>query len=977
MSNLTPNAQTATTYLQQLGWSKAQAAGLVGNFQQESGVNLNTSALGDSGRSFGIAQWSPTRQSEFSKVYGFPIQKASLNQQLNYVDYELTKGNYQSVGDALKRTSTPTDAAVLVSNKYESPSIPMLGNRISYANSLYAGELTVPPTPGLSSIELANLAGRTQADGGDTSNNSEPTSGGVLSGTPWLGKSDKLSGQPYNVNPDAVDVSRPLTNVLHQYPSYTYGLSLHLLNASEYNTIVTDGSYIPNRVLVASAGRYNNVPGAGQFIRSPYFSDDFYFDDFTMTTVIGTNAHSRNTNAIELAFTLLEPYGMTLINRLLDQANDPEMNCDNYLDMVYLIQIDFFATDETGTIVGVVPGITKRIPIRLIQMDISTNTSGSKYDIKAVPYNHIAYDLSTVSTPANFEIKASTVGEFFQSGGTTNTSFNRAVNGWNKDLVNNNKIGVPDTYSFSIDPKIAGASFAGTGAISPRDTGMSDITNSNSIRQSNLGSASQEFNSSARTFSINAGTSIDKVIDNVIRHSDYIQNQIAIPDGVDPQTYLQQKAKNENQPLNWYRTVPTVTLGEFDPVRKVYAKNIIYHIQPYVIYNVKSDVAPQGKIDTFVKEYNYIYTGENLDVLTFDLNFNTLYYTAQTAYRSAMTSIFKTPDKSTSTKSTDNQNTNAYQGATQRPNSVMPMMVKPQVYNAKARATGGVITSKNVAVADLEDSLMTLSAADMLSVQLKIIGDPQFIKQDDCFYNPNTVNLSPGLDPRLTPNGSLQTDYGEIYVSLLFRTPVDVDEATGLYKFNVNYRTSVFSGLYKVLTVASEFKSGVFTQTLNLIRLPYQANYDYVNQPAQSTDQRTTDLSSTTINQRSRADNAQNVATQSAQSAEDSGLSAQAQAQDAVTPVPSKTQQDLSKVNETAPTQAVNQTNQPPQLGNNATDAALAQNYREKRDYLTGKAQEAEANGDTANANQYYNDAAQYDKWASTRQQRANGILGA
>jgi hypothetical protein len=134
-----------------------------------------------------------------------------------------------------------------------------------------------------------------------------------------------------------------------------------------------------------------------------------------------------------------------------------------------------------------------------------------------------------------------------------------------------------------------------------------------------------------------------------------------------------------------------------------------------------------------------------------------------------------------------------------------------------------------------------LSAADMLNIQLKILGDPQFIKQDDVFYSPMLIQSSLLGDPRLTPNGSLRTDYGEIYIKLTFRTPVDLDESTGLMQVGTNYRTSVFSGIYRVLTVQSELAGGQFIQTLNCIRLPNQPDYDYVNKPIPSTGQRSTD----------------------------------------------------------------------------------------------------------------------------------------
>lgn len=717
-----------------------------------------------------------------------------------------------------------------------------------------------------------------------------------------------------NPFPGQVDFTQALENVLHQYPSYTYGLSLHLLTVDEYNGLVSGEliNYKPVRVLIASAGRYNTETGGvipmtanGVFNRSPYFSEDFYFENLSMNTVIGVNQASRNTNAIELNFTILEPYGMTLINRLLDQANDPEINCSNYLDMVYLLQIDFFASDDTGTIIGAIPETTKRVPIKLTQMNIKTGVKGSEYQINAVPYNHTAFEQSIIGTPANFEITSSTVGEFFSSSDSEDVSFAGALNTWCRNLANNHKIRTPDTYTFDIHPSIASATFASAGSISNRDTPMASVANAKNIRLGNIGNSTKAFNTAKRMFSISTGTSIDKVIDYVVRNSSYIQDQVVIPDGVDPMTYLREKAKFANKPLNWYRIIPSVQLGDYDPVRKIYGKNVTYSVIPYVIYNVKSDVAPQGKIDNFVKQYNYMYTGENSDVLDFNIEFNTLYYTAQTAYRSALADIFKVPDGAQTASAA--KNSESYQGATQATNSVMPMVMKPQVFNAKSRATGGVVSAKTVAVADLEDSLMTLSSADMLNVQLKIIGDPQFIKQDDCFYGPLTDVVQ--FDPRLTPNNSLRTDYGEIYVLITFRTPTDLDDSTGMMAFSDNYKSSIFSGIYKVLTVASEFKSGQFTQTLDLIRLPYQADYDYIYPPKPEVDERASDLQPQYMNAQASSTPVIAVGTptmplanEESQIFKNTGIPETAGQLGALQ---SRAQQELAKINNLAPTQII------------------------------------------------------------------------
>jgi hypothetical protein len=50
-----------------------------------------------------------------------------------------------------------------------------------------------------------------------------------------------------------------------------------------------------------------------------------------------------------------------------------------------------------------------------------------------------------------------------------------------------------------------------------------------------------------------------------------------------------------------------------------------------------------------------------------------------------------------------------------------------------------------------------------------------------------------------------------------------------LMKFNPDYKLSIFSGLYEVITVTSNFSKGQFTQELVMTRLPRQSAFDYVN----------------------------------------------------------------------------------------------------------------------------------------------------
>lgn len=113
------------------GWADYQAAGIIGNLYGESG--LNPAAVGDGGRAYGIAQWHPDRQQVFKNVFGVPIQGSSLNQQLQFVQYEL-QHNESAAAKALRGTTNLADATSTFMRKYERPADgSSFGNRLAHA----------------------------------------------------------------------------------------------------------------------------------------------------------------------------------------------------------------------------------------------------------------------------------------------------------------------------------------------------------------------------------------------------------------------------------------------------------------------------------------------------------------------------------------------------------------------------------------------------------------------------------------------------------------------------------------------------------------------------------------------------------------------------------------------------------------------------------------------------------------------------
>lgn len=872
---------------------------------------------------------------------------------LTYVD-EISPASFKSVASSPRVPESAKAAVIALGNNYQDISTQMqAANKAEYdaahppaptqdtvANKFVGTDPNVAqskatdPANQLNDSEKANLQGSNNKPGetGGTSNSDE---GAVADKTKYgtdirsaiqnqAGPGVTIGEVKITVDPSPdskITYHGPFDNPLHDYSSYTYGLSLHMLSTDDYNKIIENQKYTPNRVIIASAGRYDGVETidngksstTGSFARAKYFDVDFYFENLNIRTVIGLNEHSRATNAVDLSFNIIEPYGVTLFNRILKLTNDINPDNENYLEQPYLLQIDFFGIDPTGEIVGIIPDQTKRIPIRILKFDIKVSNKGAEYSIQAAPYNHSAFDVASVSTPAHIEVVAGTVATFFQSneadiaatkaqanqqrelqqsqtlrvntstynglsGGVigpdgqityVNTSqlsassqaaaaaiatgdpiyrvksYGSALNAWQLQATDTNKQDIADRYYFNFDPEIAKSDFNLNGKLGPKDTPMTDVGNTAAHRKGNTGIEMLAMDYKTKRFPINIGTSVEQVINFVIRNSTYITNQMIVPEeiGNDPTAYVNKREQFKDKPLKWYKIVPTIKLLKFDKIRKQWGREITYNVIPYEVYNTKISVAPQGTYNDPLKIYNYIYTGENVDVLDFNIEFNALYYTAVTAYRGYISATTGMPiDEEDKIK-----NPQTYDGVANAPNAIMPMKEKAQTYDARARASMGGDTPATAAAVDTEQSLYTTAGADMLQAALKIIGDPMYIKQDDIFYPPDIFGSTLGPmnsnngDPRLIANGSLRMDNRELYIQVNYKTPSDIDESTGLMKFDDNYLQSLFSGMYKVLSVDSSFSGGQFVQSLQTVRLPRQASLDNGSKNSKETNQRNVD----------------------------------------------------------------------------------------------------------------------------------------
>lgn len=109
----------AIRFFEGQGWSRAQAIGIVANLDAESGMDSNVRQIGG-GPGYGLAQWENPRQRDFAAWAGKDIHQSTFNEQLRFIQYELTHSE-SAAGNALRGASSAREAAEIVTRLYERP----------------------------------------------------------------------------------------------------------------------------------------------------------------------------------------------------------------------------------------------------------------------------------------------------------------------------------------------------------------------------------------------------------------------------------------------------------------------------------------------------------------------------------------------------------------------------------------------------------------------------------------------------------------------------------------------------------------------------------------------------------------------------------------------------------------------------------------------------------------------------------------
>jgi hypothetical protein len=676
----------------------------------------------------------------------------------------------------------------------------------------------------------------------------------------------KVEQNPNIPDPQNNNLPSIVQNPLEEFASVTPLWTLACLTPEQFNNPASyrNSTGDLKNVIFASGGRFDDQRQSTLFGTPEYF-----VNNFIMKAIVAAGGKTGNSNAFKFEFDIYEPYSMGL---LLQSMQAAALNAGylNYMENCpYLLRLDFNGYKEDGTILTSIK--PKFFTMKFTSVKFQVTESGSQYKVEAIPYNHQGFT-DTVNVLYNeLKIIASTEGTVEDILVNSPESLIAALNKIEQNMVDEQKIGYPDVYDiqfpqnssdFASTTKPPQANAAVVDPNAPPDvTIQGDIVPSilrTKLSQAKLGFTSNDIGKASlgftqssggnfvmkkegdqrdektgivnrdgmtidpnkRAFQFGQNQSLTAMINRIILSSDYAKK------AMDPKNLV-------GGYIRWFRLDVQIELLKYDPLVGDYARKITYRVVPFLVHHsvfTNPNAAIIGYQDIkkqICKAYEYIYSGQNLNVLKFDININNLFYTGSSSSAENKSAQVSNQDQKgpaeDPAKTTKNNQGTAPEAQTA---TLGRSRVKrdPKLLGAPPGGSGDRSTEQMVAE-QFQRAFIEGSSADMISVDLEILGDTYWIV-DSGLSNYFAASATPSS--QITEDGTMNYESGEVYIYITFRTPSDISETTGLFDFP---QVSPFSGIYKVVNCESQFNDGLFKQKIKCLRMQGQA-IDYADNPA-------------------------------------------------------------------------------------------------------------------------------------------------
>lgn len=680
----------------------------------------------------------------------------------------------------------------------------------------------------------------------------------------------------------------PGSNVLNNYRSYTYNFTFAALRSDWVNKPENYKSSLDNYVIIKSGGkgttgltgkeiqtvtseqtaanaalatnrattvqeiyssqrnidRINAIPSIiSGFNETSPGRFDFFIDNVEIETIMSFNPDSGATLPVRFRFEVYEPYSINGFIEAL-QVSAVAAGYASYASASFVLKVDFIGYPDGDGMPNSQPisHSERYFPISFTGIEVEVTERGTRYSCAAVPFNDkmlgLPNKLKQPVTPKGTNVRQivtdlmNAVNEQIErsdresgiTGGEHDTYSVKFMKWDNKlgfveaptdmeHLIADAKLSEPNT-SENNDQKSMG---------DPGDSTLATAYTGQGV--SNSAKAPTADNTNSTTFK--NGRQIHECISNIIRDSEYLKSRLKnISSNIDlfgMFEYFIIKPQVENK-------------NKINPQTGSYFQHFTYLVSPYKIYykrvpgyqtNKNTESEQKYLNSASIREYNYIYTGKNIDVLGFKINFNNLYFSAipyalgKTEFSSGKFSNNSVRKSSSSPTSLSNSNTLTKPSGNTNP--VPSSRSTPTSANTVPLEGSGLppqYDEFSLLARNLHSAVVN-SYTDMIRGEISILGDPVFLVTGGM----NGENLKP-LARGLTEFEQANHMYGQVNININFRNPVDINSFKngGTLYFDPN--KAAFSGVYMVTGVVSSFQDGKFIQRINVIRIPNQYDDD-------------------------------------------------------------------------------------------------------------------------------------------------------
>ena len=383
-------------------------------------------------------------------------------------------------------------------------------------------------------------------------------------------------------------------NPLNVFANYTYHIRFSIMSLdSAYSQ---DGTYASmnsaDKLIIAESG----------------VTAGFCINDFEFKNVCCPGPKNLNTTNTTWTMTILEPFGMSFIDKMFIAAGTKGI--DNWSRSPYFIEVWFNGYNVDGTIMSPTQYYTL-YRVMLIDINVKVSEGGSVYELNGVFDGDIGHSNEISIPDKTFNLTGATVLDFF-------TNFAAALNKSQPNALNDTQ--QPNTqYVFSIPNSSPNA--ITTWPLKPTAT-INEVSNRSAAFNVTVVNGETIIKTAK-------GASMENIVNTVLGSCDQAASWISAAGSSGGQI-------STNGISTWAYVHTYVQLGDFNKTAKDYDRNVIFNLIPFQSVIGVTDRASidalsnagvqQQKLTTLngmnalVKEYDYIYTGLNTEVIKFDIS---------------------------------------------------------------------------------------------------------------------------------------------------------------------------------------------------------------------------------------------------------------------------------------------------------------------------------------------------------------------